>query len=122
MAHCNAVLKLDGWRFFFSSRRRHTRFDCDWSSDVCSSDQAERLAADLGAEQLGRAPPGPGAGAHVRSEERRVGEKWRKRGAGCYLKKKTIERVTGRRRITHAADKSTRASYGSDVTALISAS
>src|SRR2546430_2627858 len=22
----------------FSSRRRHTRFDCDWSSDVCSSD------------------------------------------------------------------------------------
>src|SRR2546430_10005291 len=29
--------------FFFSSRRRHTRFDCDWSSDVCSSD----LRADL---------------------------------------------------------------------------
>src|SRR2546430_12312412 len=35
--------------FFFSSRRRHTRFDCDWSSDVCSSDlpslqlQLERL-------------------------------------------------------------------------------
>src|SRR2546430_3539922 len=26
------------WLFFFSSRRRHTRFDCDWSSDVCSSD------------------------------------------------------------------------------------
>src|SRR2546427_4752167 len=24
--------------FFISSRRRHTRFDCDWSSDVCSSD------------------------------------------------------------------------------------
>src|SRR5256886_9437958 len=24
--------------FFCSSRRRHTRFDCDWSSDVCSSD------------------------------------------------------------------------------------
>src|SRR5260370_8783626 len=24
--------------FFFSSRRRHTRFKCDWSSDVCSSD------------------------------------------------------------------------------------
>src|SRR2546430_17654982 len=30
--------------FFFSSRRRHTRFDCDWSSDVCSSD----LAAQVG--------------------------------------------------------------------------
>src|SRR5256886_8350124 len=27
-----------GGHFFFSSRRRHTRFDCDWSSDVCSSD------------------------------------------------------------------------------------
>src|SRR2546430_12347898 len=26
--------------FFFSSRRRHTRLDCDWSSDVCSSDLA----------------------------------------------------------------------------------
>src|SRR6516165_2096630 len=48
--------------FFFSSRRRHTRFDCDWSSDVCSSDlpkptqQTLRLergdASDLG---------GPGA-------------------------------------------------------------
>src|SRR5689334_23596705 len=25
-------------RFFFSSRRRHTRWNCDWSSDVCSSD------------------------------------------------------------------------------------
>src|SRR5712691_4550712 len=37
--------------FFFSSRRRHTRFDCDWSSDVCSSDlvdvvtSAEKIAA-----------------------------------------------------------------------------
>src|SRR5689334_19326099 len=26
------------WFFFFSSRRRHTRWNCDWSSDVCSSD------------------------------------------------------------------------------------
>src|SRR2546430_11066793 len=30
--------ELDPLNFFFSSRRRHTRFDCDWSSDVCSSD------------------------------------------------------------------------------------
>src|SRR3989475_2477148 len=31
--------------FFFSSRRRHTRFDCDWSSDVCSSDgEVQRVA------------------------------------------------------------------------------
>src|SRR5690606_41011734 len=27
--------------FFFSSRRRHTRFSRDWSSDVCSSDLVE---------------------------------------------------------------------------------
>src|SRR5205085_2995323 len=44
---------------FFSSRRRHTRFDCDWSSDVCSSDLraiAERariiLASASGAPSL----------------------------------------------------------------------
>src|SRR5205085_6334281 len=30
--------------FFFSSRRRHTRFDCDWSSDVCSSDLSPSYA------------------------------------------------------------------------------
>src|SRR5689334_24940283 len=28
--------------FFFSSRRRHTRWNCDWSSDVCSSDLRRR--------------------------------------------------------------------------------
>src|SRR5689334_24820744 len=32
--------------FFFSSRRRHTRWNCDWSSDVCSSDL--RAARALG--------------------------------------------------------------------------
>src|SRR2546430_4400079 len=32
--------------FFFSSRRRHTRFDCDWSSDVCSSDLERPGVAD----------------------------------------------------------------------------
>src|SRR5688572_12538523 len=35
--------------FFFSSRRRHTRFDCDWSSDVCSSDL---LSADFFGDRL----------------------------------------------------------------------
>src|SRR5256885_11473153 len=29
--------------FFFSSRRRHTRLQGDWSSDVCSSDLLDRL-------------------------------------------------------------------------------
>src|SRR5256886_5957871 len=32
------LLPQKDYIFFFSSRRRHTRFDCDWSSDVCSSD------------------------------------------------------------------------------------
>src|SRR5215218_3797708 len=34
--------------FFFSSRRRHTRSLCDWSSDVCSSDLAENIASKHG--------------------------------------------------------------------------
>src|SRR5260370_24215835 len=33
--------------FFFSSRRRHTRFKCDWSSDVCSSDLRPGRAYNL---------------------------------------------------------------------------
>src|SRR5882762_2965334 len=33
--------------FFFSSRRRHTRFKCDWSSDVCSSDLRPMFPAFL---------------------------------------------------------------------------
>src|SRR5438309_2747916 len=30
--------------FVFSSRRRHTRWNCDWSSDVCSSDLPRTIA------------------------------------------------------------------------------
>src|SRR5438477_4503523 len=41
--------------FFFSSRRRHTRLTCDWSSDVCSSDLARAAlvsdASDLGSKR-----------------------------------------------------------------------
>src|SRR5947209_20177096 len=48
--------------FFFSSRRRHTRYWRDWSSDVCSSDlktqhgmieQVERIHAELSIKLLG---------------------------------------------------------------------
>src|SRR2546427_4148630 len=47
--------------FFFSSRRRHTRFDCDWSSDVCSSDLSARGGAGRGvAARGGRCPRPPG--------------------------------------------------------------
>src|SRR2546427_2009555 len=57
---------LNGYRcpfvffFFFSSRRRHTRFDCDWSSDVCSSDLPPR------------SQQGPAAGHESRLSECRV--------------------------------------------------
>src|SRR5690606_24993598 len=39
---------------FFSSRRRHTRFSRDWSSDVCSSDLVDRLSG-FRTDPLGRA-------------------------------------------------------------------
>src|SRR3712207_7655089 len=32
---------------FFSSRRRHTRYWRDWSSDVCSSDLRDQVAGDV---------------------------------------------------------------------------
>src|SRR5690606_25746558 len=39
--------------FFFSSRRRHTRFSRDWSSDVCSSDlHVAGLATSRGLDQM----------------------------------------------------------------------
>src|SRR5688572_33363799 len=76
--------------FFFSSRRRHTRFDCDWSSDVCSSDLgfvAGGVLAATGLTLLLTAPKrretaavivpviGFGSlGVEGRSEERRVGK------------------------------------------------
>src|SRR6476620_5710733 len=36
---------VPGLFFFFSSRRRHTRYWRDWSSDVCSSDLERRVEA-----------------------------------------------------------------------------
>src|SRR5256886_11294740 len=51
--------------FFVSSRRRHTRFDCDWSSDVCSSDLDERDDAGRRVRGQGQVPRRP-AGARRR--------------------------------------------------------
>src|SRR6266481_2361598 len=52
--------------FFFSSRRRHTRWNCDWSSDVCSSDLIPVNAGAFAKLQLllpgETAAPGTGAG------------------------------------------------------------
>src|SRR5688572_32979264 len=77
--------------FFFSSRRRHTRFDCDWSSDVCSSDLGDPdvvVADDSDGNLLwandgsGRftdqaVPAGVALSGDGRSEERRVGKECR---------------------------------------------
>src|SRR3712207_9525221 len=41
---------LRSWNIFFSSRRRHTRYWRDWSSDVCSSDLVATRAAGLAGE------------------------------------------------------------------------
>src|SRR5215510_6791799 len=70
--------------FFFSSRRRHTSWPRDWSSDVCSSDLADRLlrlageADDEGAVHLDPQRVTVG-GELARSEERRVGKECRSR-------------------------------------------
>src|SRR5688572_32087988 len=77
--------------FFFSSRRRHTRFDCDWSSDVCSSD-LRKYAVSQNHRQEQNAEffsnvlklkkdcqiPNPQS-RRSRSEERRVGKECRSR-------------------------------------------
>src|SRR5260370_28745737 len=75
--------------FFFSSRRRHTRFKCDWSSDVCSSDLHcyHEFAATQTIRSVLNKPCNPPtfstaaqANQHsCRSEERRVGKECRSR-------------------------------------------
>src|SRR5260221_9016047 len=88
--------------FFFSSRRRHTRSLCDWSSDVCSSDlhhatrlgkvlvlvveaepdknfpESRGVVMDLFDGEARDIKVGPAADAQ-RSEERRVGKECRSR-------------------------------------------
>src|SRR2546427_4288697 len=44
------MMNVSYFFFFFSSRRRHTRFDCDWSSDVCSSDLDGAIDVGLGGQ------------------------------------------------------------------------
>src|SRR5207237_1992717 len=70
--------------FFFSSRRRHTRFKCDWSSDVCSSDLLKDVMrlfneSQAAIERRLAAWQAGGAGYQQRSEERRVGKECRYR-------------------------------------------
>src|SRR5205807_4529861 len=85
--------------FFFSSRRRHTRLQGDWSSDVCSSDldgivvddehsttgPPERSHTEGGQACKNHTQPGVSRNTEsrlafaVRSEERRVGKECRSR-------------------------------------------
>src|SRR5690606_40084824 len=63
--------------FFFTSRRRHTRFSRDWSSDVCSSDLSRHRSPDRAivppcSSRFAIAASIPPSA--VRSEERRVGK------------------------------------------------
>src|SRR5690606_40369834 len=99
--------------FFFSSRRRHTRFSRDWSSDVCSSDlQIHQELKDeytlefegIGFALLGSSAPVNGSSwdytgdyaataelyidDQKRSEERRVGKEYRTRSSIKHGKKK----------------------------------
>src|SRR5437763_1630461 len=68
--------------FFFTSRRRHTRYIGDWSSDVCSSDLRVRIPCRIPGGQgirhgiLTRLGGQGNAVAGNRSEERRVGKGW----------------------------------------------
>src|SRR5215211_5634543 len=68
--------------FFFSSRRRHTRSLCDWSSDVCSSDLLRSGTRSRGRTRGTRWPP-----PRRRSEERRVGKECRSRWSPYHYKK-----------------------------------
>src|SRR5438876_12407366 len=72
--------------FFFSSRRRHTRWTGDWSSDVCSSDLRSR-STTIGPPTM-RPPAATGGAASRRSEERRVGKECRSRWWPDHEKKK----------------------------------
>src|SRR5207253_7484424 len=101
--------------FFFSSRRRHTRWPRDWSSDVCSSDltwraispQANTRAARVNAVASSSAttqpsgegpsdaictricrPPTSNSRSAMRSEERRVGKEGGGGGAAERQKQK----------------------------------
>src|SRR5437588_1593953 len=56
--------------FFFSSRRRHTRSLCDWSSDVCSSDLEQSLVGRQSATPVA-VPVLPVARDHVQTADDR---------------------------------------------------
>src|SRR5438876_7777281 len=72
--------------FFFSSRRRHTRWTGDWSSDVCSSDLS--VASPHSGHRSALSVRTEPSAAALRSEERRVGKECRSRWSPYHYKKK----------------------------------
>src|SRR5690348_17916084 len=113
--------RASGSGFFFSSRRRHTSWTGDWSSDVCSSDLEspqrfpdrrardvellrELLLAEDGSRRelagddrlLDHERDVVGLGAVERSEERRVGKECTSRWGAAYDEQcSTAERLYG---------------------------
>src|SRR5207253_5456912 len=101
---CTTPCSRSLW-FFFSSRRRHTRWPRDWSSDVCSSDllRGRWIGNPVGSIALGVRTAGHSYsfladGYYIpdpwgqctcvrRSEERRVGKECRSRWPWYYLKR-----------------------------------
>src|SRR5450755_3130000 len=74
---------------FFSSRRRHTRWTGDWSSDVCSSDlnALELRRRTRMRDEIPTRCAFPVEGRRERSEERRVGKECRSRWSPYHAKK-----------------------------------
>src|SRR3712207_9527997 len=105
---CVTVVMTSAILVFFSSRRRHTRYWRDWSSDVCSSDlaQPQRGQPDDQPEDDGHPhrdrqaePEVPALLAdqdchRVRSEERRVGTECRSRWSPYHSKNNEVVRAS----------------------------
>src|SRR5437763_156194 len=84
--NCNGVVDEDPY-LFFTSRRRHTSYIGDWSSDVCSSDLVSGVCQSslnlvIRPRLHGKAGVAITILLKVRSEERRVGKECRGRGSG----------------------------------------
>src|SRR5438034_2134509 len=94
--HIGSAEKAFVCLFFFSSRRRHTRSLCDWSSDVCSSDLfTETYQLIFGKHQfkdikhsVEECKDKDMTYSAPRSEERRVGKECRSRWSRENEKKK----------------------------------
>src|SRR5439155_9527993 len=106
------------YSFFFSSRRRHTRWPRDWSSDVCSSDLSSATAhvgkvltnpkdvahgveegihalldeAGVSSGEVRAVVHGTTLATNARSEERRVGKSV-DLGGGRKLKEKRVRAI-----------------------------